>query len=1754
MSSTVKFSSLWPELEALTKRLEFLRAVIIDRNLTPAATLKAREERLAQRLEGITAEKSDVQALLSKGAAADRDQEDAWARFAELEDAENRVSGELHTLRGRIFFPTAAYRISAPGIYVAIGDYWLSHIQVKCDVECVPGFGETWALGQKPAAGTTPAGVWIKLAPLSLSLHIDELGMRGDGVPSALRSIKELQLNLELDVNIPLSFVPPAQLPGAAATAARADARSSGHSHRLNRLLSYRWQVLSGFRFEVLRLEYKTPRSTLSLPNSVLKWVVNSLVPPRLKAAIVAATPPELGILLSIHSDHHLRFAGSLGVCSLPVHCLDAPLDAAVDTAGTVEAPLTLAGHGHAAPGANAGAGAGRGGALSALPRAAAAKSLQLHRVSAGLATAFKAALREAGAAAAGGADGKGAGRGVAAAAESLPQHHAFQAAVALGLSAAQARTLVAAQQAAATASGSKAQPALRTAHDVMRFVSLHNPGSRLRRLQREAGSDTAESSGSSGSAGGVGDSPSPSTGSATPAGGSFDAVSRAVVAARAHASVRSAEEAEEAALYTRLLGTLQAMVDGHVQTQVAALLDRAAAAGPNLAAQERYSAAAAAMASSSLLSVQQLFEAAEGLNAKPVQATLSVQELVVRGHAESAVGTLKAMSLRLLEEKRDRTAAGGGGSSGAGRGKHCSGSGTAARASKRVMSAFGAAGADGVPVSLTADASADAAPKKRGMFSSLFGGASAAGAQGKPLQAGNRGSVTAVTLAAPGVAHAVGISDASGRERASSAASDAAAPRRDSSADSVAKSLAAASSFASTSAASSSASDGGASVPGTGTVGGNAAGGGPVSLTAQIEQVQDWAAEMRDRVGVMHAYVSRISASLCGWLTGGDRGRLSAAVRQLQVEMEPGVCLPLTMVEGFFPPSAMCTALESADERSDALGWAAAGAEVDGSGTAAADTSSAHAPSRRGSAATAAAAPGERGRGTFSLMLAFPAAAEGGEDESGGLLSAAADALAAADRLDGGVSSAAAGSGASAAGGGSPDARSDGRGSSNTHGSGSAGGGGGSHVASMSLSDFTGPGALAGSAGGASGAAGSAMTQPPKAPPAGAGEPLAAAGAPGTPAAAASHGQPGHGSPAPVSPRGAVRALLSNNTALPEGMAVPPKRSAQEPGDVKPSDCEVLATLKLHRLWAGLRVDEGALLAMVTRRAEAIAAGRVPSGRGLPPLHALELDLRPALFGSSYSAQGMDATTAQRLAAKRKGTGLAAGSSAAGTAGSAEAAERPPAFPYALSIDTPPWTRACLEAAALEAFGDVPVLAKQIAGMLGSVWAAAAAELAGAPAGDGSAAAARGTQSSDGIPLSPLTASSRPSFAEGSAAEGADRRLSSSSASEPWPEADDAGTAVGLTDGGGSGAGAHHAAAAAARRVRERARAVALLGAATAEITGRLKRYLRSEEMRLAVNIAVSVLSVPAPPLIGFEDEEEGALRGGAGGMSHHHPHHGAGHVADAAVAQRILDIAGVSQSPQAHGRAGSVGGMRSVLSLSFTSKHALQPSLIPAPGSAAYLLPPPPPATRAAAETALPAATAATTAGPTHPHAALNATSSGGATGSSTAAASAASAAGEECNPFGAGGSWTAGAPPVPSPRAASATAPAAVMLSAPLAAEAAAPTGSGAATATAAAGSAGTAAHAAAAAAADAAVMPPLVCGPATTGAECGQPLKAGGLQSLMPKASAPVLSAPALRVEVQVSLLQALEDARVIQSAFTAAGEVATASLASSKANA
>jgi hypothetical protein len=81
-----------------------------------------------------------------------------------------------------------------------------------------------------------------------------------------------------------------------------------------------------------------------------------------------------------------------------------------------------------------------------------------------------------------------------------------------------------------------------------------------------------------------------------------------------------------------------------------------------------------------------------------------------------------------------------------------------------------------------------------------------------------------------------------------------------------------------------------------------------------------------------------------------------------------------------------------------------------------------------------------------------------------------------------------------------------------------------------------------------------------------------------------------------------------------------------------------------------------------------------------------------------------------------------------------------------------------------------------------------------------------------------------------------------------------------------------------------------------------------------------------------------------------------------------------------------------------------------------------------------------------------------------------------------------------------------------------------------------------------------MPPLVCGPTTTGGECGQPLKAGGLQSLMPKASAPVLSAPALRVEVQVSLLQALEDARVIQSAFAAAGEVATASLASSKANA
>lgn len=148
--------------------------------------------------------------------------------------------------------------------------------------------------------------------------------------------------------------------------------------------------------------------------------------------------------------------------------------------------------------------------------------------------------------------------------------------------------------------------------------------------------------------------------------------------------------------------------------------------------------------------------------------------------------------------------------------------------------------------------------------------------------------------------------------------------------------------------------------------------------------------------------------------------------------------------------------------------------------------------------------------------------------------------------------------------------------------------------------------------------------------------------------------------------------------------------------------------------------------------------------------------------------------------------------------------------------------------------------------------------------------------------------------------------------------------------------------------RALHRQRAAAALSIVSADVSSRLRRYLKSEDMSIAVNLFVSVLSVPAPPLAADMDEEPVFAQ--AGGVST---------TGREALDETILLVIGrkPSSSGQGTGSAPTGGAsgsgtgsgaskMQQVLSVALSSKHGLQPSLIPAAGSAAYAVPSAPPA----------------------------------------------------------------------------------------------------------------------------------------------------------------------------------------------------------------
>jgi hypothetical protein len=124
---------------------------------------------------------------------------------------------------------------------------------------------------------------------------------------------------------------------------------------------------------------------------------------------------------------------------------------------------------------------------------------------------------------------------------------------------------------------------------------------------------------------------------------------------------------------------------------------------------------------------------------------------------------------------------------------------------------------------------------------------------------------------------------------------------------------------------------------------------------------------------------------------------------------------------------------------------------------------------------------------------------------------------------------------------------------------------------------------------------------------------------------------------------------------------------------------------------------------------------------------------------------------------------------------------------------------------------------------------------------------------------------------------------------------------------------------------------------ALASDVSARLGRYLASDDLRVSVNVFLSLLSVPAPPIFALEGEDEDVAGGGAASGSSS----SAGGQQRSRVDPVILDVAGVGSDHLPHPAAGGLQqqrrpGMRKILSLVLSSAHALQPSQTPGPSAA--------------------------------------------------------------------------------------------------------------------------------------------------------------------------------------------------------------------------
>jgi hypothetical protein len=214
--------------------------------------------------------KSSVDAYNSKrtaGTMSASEEEAFWSALALHDEELQKASNQLDETQLRLYFPAAKgflWRLAVPGLFAACKGFWIERFTVRSiSLDVVPGRGSAWETN-----GTAPTCTFAA-SGLCLSLHVSELSMRGDQVPSTLRNVRQLELVIEADLVAPLAFEPPRAVAakdggaarrgpppssGVAATASAAATRSAAQQQPdigVNKLLGFRWRVLDSFKFEV---------------------------------------------------------------------------------------------------------------------------------------------------------------------------------------------------------------------------------------------------------------------------------------------------------------------------------------------------------------------------------------------------------------------------------------------------------------------------------------------------------------------------------------------------------------------------------------------------------------------------------------------------------------------------------------------------------------------------------------------------------------------------------------------------------------------------------------------------------------------------------------------------------------------------------------------------------------------------------------------------------------------------------------------------------------------------------------------------------------------------------------------------------------------------------------------------------------------------------------------------------------------------------------------------------------------------------------------------------------------------------------------------------------------------------------------------------------------------------------------------------------------------------------------------------------